>query len=120
MIDENAENIGIYGFGAAAHLITQAAIYQHKKIYAFTRDGDTQAQQFALSLGAAWAGDSSTPSPVKLDGAIIFAPVGGLVPKALKDVDKGGTVVCGGIHMSDIPSFSYDIFMGGKNDTFRS
>ena len=110
MIDENAENIGIYGFGAAAHLITQAAIYQHKKIYAFTRDGDKQAQQFALSLGAAWAGDSSTPSPVKLDAAIIFAPVGNLVPKALKDVDKGGTVVCGGIHMSDIPSFSYDIF----------
>ena len=110
MIDEYAENIGIYGFGAAAHLITQAAIYQHKKIYAFTRDGDTQAQQFALSLGAAWAGDSSTPSPVKLDAAIIFAPVGNLVPKALKDVDKGGTVVCGGIHMSDIPSFSYDIF----------
>ena len=109
MIDENAENIGIYGFGAAAHLITQAAIYQHKKIYAFTRDGDKQAQQFALSLGAAWAGDSSTPSPVKLDGAIIFAPVGGLVTKALKDVDKAGTVVCGGIHMSDIPSFSYDI-----------
>ena len=110
MIDEYAENIGIYGFGAAAHLITQAAIYQHKKFYAFTRDGDKQAQQFALSLGAAWAGDSSTPSPVKLDAAIIFAPVGNLVPKALKDVDKGGTVVCGGIHMSDIPSFSYDIF----------
>jgi propanol-preferring alcohol dehydrogenase len=81
-----------------------------KKFYAFTRDGDKQAQQFALSLGAAWAGDSSTPSPVKLDAAIIFAPVGNLVPKALKDVDKGGTVVCGGIHMSDIPSFSYDIF----------
>ena len=114
MIDENAENIGIYGFGAAAHLITQAAIYQHKKFYAFTRDGDKQAQQFALSLGAAWAGDSSTPSPVKLDAAIIFAPVGNLVPKALKDVDKGGTVVCGGIHMSDIPSFSMALY--GKKE----
>lgn len=109
MIDEAAETIGIYGFGAAAHLITQAAIFQHKKIYAFTRDGDLKAQQFALQLGAVWAGDSSKPSPVKLDAAIIFAPVGNLVPKALQDVDKGGKVVCGGIHMSDIPSFSYDI-----------
>lgn len=109
MIDANAETIGIYGFGAAAHLITQAAIYQHKKIYAFTRDGDRQAQQFALNLGAVWAGDSSKASPVKLDAAIIFAPVGSLVPKALHDVAKGGTVVCGGIHMSNIPSFSYDI-----------
>jgi propanol-preferring alcohol dehydrogenase len=109
MIDDAAENIGIYGFGAAAHILTQAAVYQHKKIYAFTRDGDKSAQQFALSLGAIWAGDSSTPSPVKLDAAIIFAPVGSLVPKALQDVDKGGTVVCGGIHMSDIPSFPYDI-----------
>jgi propanol-preferring alcohol dehydrogenase len=109
MIDANAKTIGIYGFGAAAHLITQAAIYQHKEIYAFTRDGDVQAQQFALSLGAGWAGDSSKPSPVKLDAAIIFAPVGSLVPKALQDIDKGGIVVCGGIHMSDIPSFNYDI-----------
>jgi len=109
MIDKAAEIIGIYGFGAAAHLTTQAAIFQHKKIYAFTRDGDYAAQQFALQLGAVWAGDSSKPSPVKLDAAIIFAPVGSLVPKALQDVDKGGEVVCGGIHMSDIPSFSYDI-----------
>ena len=109
MIDGHAENIGIYGFGAAAHIITQVAIYQHKKIYAFTRDGDVSAQQFALSLGAVWAGDSSRPSPVKLDGAIIFAPAGSLVPKALQDVDKGAAVVCGGIHMSNIPSFSYDI-----------
>jgi propanol-preferring alcohol dehydrogenase len=109
MIDATAETIGIYGFGAAAHLVTQAAIFQHKKIYAFTRDGDKQAQQFAVSLGAVWAGDSSKPSPVKLDAAIIFAPVGSLVPKALQNVDKGGTVVCGGIHMSNIPSFSYDI-----------
>lgn len=109
MIDSNAETIGVYGFGAAAHLITQAAIYQHKKIYAFTRDGDVNAQQFALQLGAVWAGNSSKPSPVKLDAAIIFAPVGSLVPKALQDVDKGGQVVCGGIHMSDIPSFPYVI-----------
>ncbi len=109
MIDDNAENIGIYGFGGAAHILTQVAIYQHKKIYAFTRDGDISAQQFALSLGAVWAGDSSMPSPVKLDAAIIFAPVGSLVPKALQDVDKGGIVVCGGIHMSDIPAFNYDI-----------
>ncbi len=109
MIDNAAETIGIYGFGAAAHLITQAAIYQHKKIYAFTRDGDVQAQQFALKLGAVWASDSSKPSPLKLDAAIIFAPVGSLVPKALQDVAKGGIVVCGGIHMSNIPSFSYDI-----------
>jgi propanol-preferring alcohol dehydrogenase len=109
MIDKSAETIGIYGFGAAAHLITQAAIFQHKKIYAFTRDSDFNAQQFALQLGAVWAGNSSKPSPVKLDAAIIFAPVGSLVPKALQDVDKGGKVVCGGIHMSNIPSFSYDI-----------
>jgi propanol-preferring alcohol dehydrogenase len=109
MIDNAAETIGIYGFGAAAHLITQAAIFQDKKIYAFTRDGDYNAQQFALQLGAVWAGDSSKPAPVKLDAAIIFAPVGHLVPKALQDIDKGGKVICGGIHMSDIPSFSYDI-----------
>lgn len=109
MIDEAAETIGIYGFGAAAHLIAQAAVFQRKKIYAFTRDGDLKAQQFALQLGAEWAGDSSKPAPVKLDAAIIFAPVGNLIPKALQNVDKGGKVVCGGIHMSDIPSFSYDI-----------
>lgn len=104
-----AENIGIYGFGAAAHILIQVAIYQHKNIYAFTRDGDTIAQQFALSLGAVWAGGSSETPPVRLDAAIIFAPVGSLVPKALRDLDKGGIVVCGGIHMSDIPSFPYDI-----------
>ena len=109
MIDNTAETIGIYGFGAAAHILTQAAVYQHRKIYAFTRDGDTAAQQFAMQLGAVWAGNSSAPSPVKLDSAIIFAPVGRLVPKALKEVDKGGIVVCGGIHMRDIPSFPYDI-----------
>jgi len=107
MIDNNAINIGIYGFGAAAHILIQVAIFQGKKIFAFTRDGDKEAQQFALKLGSVWAGNSSQPSPEKLDAAIIFAPVGSLVPKALLDVDKGGIVVCGGIHMSDIPSFPY-------------
>lgn len=108
-IDSNAINIGIYGFGAAAHILMQVAIFQSKRIFAFTRDNDKEAQQFALSLGAAWAGDSSQPSPETLDAAIIFAPVGNLVPKALKDVDKGGKVICGGIHMSDIPSFPYQL-----------
>lgn len=109
MIENDAKTIGIYGFGAAAHLITQAAIYQKKEIYAFTRQGDTAAQQFALKLGAVWAGDSSEPSPKKLDAALIFAPIGELIPKALQDVDKGRQVICGGIHMSDIPSFPYHI-----------
>jgi len=106
--------INIYGFVGAAHILTQVGVYQHKKIYAFTRDGDVNAQRFALSLGAEWAGDSSIPSPVKLDAAIIFAPVGSLVPKALQDVDKDGTVVCGAIHMSNIPSFNYDILWEEK------
>ncbi len=102
-------NIGIYGFGAAAHILIQVAIYEGKKIFAFTRQGDEEAQQFALQLGAVWAGNSSQPAPEKLDAAIIFAPIGNLVPKALMDIDKGGIVVCGGIHMSDIPSFPYHI-----------
>ena len=109
MISENANKIGIYGFGAAAHILIQVAIYQKKKIYAFTREGDIAAQDFARSLGATWAGDSLQPSPEKLDAAIIFAPVGSLIPKALQDTDKGGVVICGGIHMSDIPSFPYRI-----------
>ncbi len=109
MINKNALNIGIYGFGAAAHILIQVAIYEGKKIFAFTRRGDEEAQQFALQLGAVWAGNSSQPAPEKLDAAIIFAPVGNLVPKALMDIDKGGIVVCGGIHMSDIPSFPYHI-----------
>ncbi|HWB27160.1 MAG TPA: zinc-dependent alcohol dehydrogenase family protein [Chitinophagaceae bacterium] len=109
MIKPGAVNIGIYGFGAAAHILIQVALHQHKNVYAFTRDGDVDAQQFALQCGAVWAGGSAQTPPVKLDAAIIFAPVGALVPKALQDVDKGGEVVCGGIHMSDIPSFSYDI-----------
>lgn len=106
-ISEQAIKIGIYGFGGAAHILTQAAIAQGKQIYAFTSPGDTAAQELAKKMGAFWAGDSVHPSPVKLDAAIIFAPVGSLIPKALSDTDKGGTVICGGIHMSNIPSFSY-------------
>ncbi len=109
MINKAAVNIGIYGFGAAAHILTQVANFEGKQIFAFTRDSDTDAQQFALKLGAIWAGNSTTPSPERLDAAIIFAPVGSLVPKALQDVDKAGIVICGGIHMSDIPSFPYHI-----------
>ncbi len=104
-----ARRLGIYGFGAAAHIVTQVARFQGREIYAFTRHGDREAQQFALSLGAVWAGDSGTPPPNKLDAAIIFAPVGDLVPLALKAVGKGGAVVCGGIHMSDIPAFPYEL-----------
>lgn len=104
-----AKRLGIYGFGAAAHIVAQVARFQGREVYAFTRRGDSEAQAFAKSLGANWAGDSETSPPEKLDAAIIFAPVGSLVPLALKAVAKGGTVVCGGIHMSDIPSFSYDL-----------
>lgn len=115
ILGKNVRNLGIYGFGAAAHILIQVAIQQHKKIYAFTRDGDVAAQQFALQMGAAWAGDASQEPPEKLDGAIIFAPAGELVPQALRNVDKGGSVVCGGIHMSDIPSFPYDILWGERS-----
>jgi propanol-preferring alcohol dehydrogenase len=104
-----AGRLGVYGFGAAAHIVAQVARFQGRQIYAFTRPGDRAAQQFALSLGAAWAGDSDKLPPARLDAAIIFAPAGELVPQALKAVGKGGTVVCGGIHMSDIPSFPYDL-----------
>lgn len=104
-----APRLGIYGFGAAAHIICQIACQQGRKIYTFTRPGDTKAQQFALSLGAVWAGESTAQPPEQLDAAIIFASSGELVPLALKAVAPGGTVVCGGIHMSDIPSFPYDI-----------
>jgi alcohol dehydrogenase, propanol-preferring len=105
----DGKRLGIYGFGAAAHIVAQVARYQNREIYAFTRPGDKEAEQFALALGAVWAGGSNELPPVKLDAAIIFAPVGGLVPQALRTVGKGGTVVCGGIHMSDIPSFPYGI-----------
>ncbi|WP_397542796.1 zinc-binding alcohol dehydrogenase family protein [Roseovarius salis] len=103
----DARTIGLYGFGAAAHILCQIAVWQGRRVLAFTRDGDTAAQDFARQLGAAWAGGSSQPSPDPLDAAIIFAPVGALVPAALKALRKGGRVVCGGIHMSDIPSFPY-------------
>ncbi|MDJ0574532.1 MAG: zinc-dependent alcohol dehydrogenase family protein [Xenococcaceae cyanobacterium MO_234.B1] len=106
---EDAERIGFYGFGAAAHILIQVAKYQGKQVYAFTRSGDTSGQQFARHLGAVWAGGSDELPPEKLDAAIIFAPVGKLVPAALKAVAKGGIVVCAGIHMSDIPSFPYEI-----------
>ncbi len=103
------KRLGIYGFGAAAHIIAQVAKYQNREIYAFSRPGDEAAQKFARRLGAVWAGGSSELPPVKLDAAIIFAPAGELVPQALRALKKGGTVVCGGIHMSSIPSFPYSI-----------
>ena len=103
----DARRVGIYGFGAAAHIVVQVARFEGREIYAFTRRGDSQAQRFAKSLGAVWAGDSTLPPPAALDAAILFAPVGELVPLALRAVGKGGTVVCGGIHMSDIPAFPY-------------
>ena len=106
---ENIERLGIYGFGAAAHIICQVAVHQGKKVFAFTSPGDTAAQNFALRLGAVWAGDSSQPPPELLDAALIFAPVGPLVVAALKAVVKGGVVVSGGIHMSDIPAFAYSL-----------
>jgi len=105
----NGKRLGIYGFGAAAHIVAQVARYQQREIYGFTRPGDRAAEKFALALGAIWAGGSNELPPEKLDAAIIFAPVGELVPQALRAVGKGGVVVCGGIHMSDIPSFPYEI-----------
>ena len=110
----DAKRLGIYGFGAAAHLITQVARYQGRSVFAFTRPGDELAQRFAKDVGAAWAGASDQRPPEELDAAIIFAPVGALVPAALSAVRKGGTVVCGGIHMSDIPSFPYDLLWGER------
>jgi propanol-preferring alcohol dehydrogenase len=106
---ESLKALGLYGFGAAAHILAQVATWQRRRVYAFTRGGDTAAQAFARSLGAVWAGGSDEMPPERLDAAIIFAPVGALVPLALKAVKKGGRVVCGGIHMSDIPSFPYSL-----------
>jgi propanol-preferring alcohol dehydrogenase len=111
---EHCETIGLYGFGAAAHILIQVARHRGQQIYALTRAGDAEAQGFALELGAAWAGNSSDFPPVPLDGAIIFAPAGELVPQALRSVRKGGRVVCAGIHMSDIPSFPYEILWGER------
>jgi len=110
----DAERIGFYGFGAAAHILVQVARHQGRRVYAFTRPGDEAAQRFALDLGAVWAGASGDAPPEPLDAAIIFAPAGELVPAALRAVDRGGTVVCGGIHMSDIPSFPYEILWGER------
>lgn len=110
----DAKRLGIYGFGAAAHIVAQVARYQGRSVYAFTRPGDQEAQGFAKGLGAEWAGASDERPPEELDAAIIFAPVGALVPAALAAVRKGGTVVCGGIHMSDIPSFPYDLLWGER------
>jgi propanol-preferring alcohol dehydrogenase len=108
------QRLGIYGFGAAAHLIAQVAVAQEREVYAFTRPGDTAAQQLARQLGAVWAGSSEDALPTLLDAAIVFAPVGALVPTALRAVRAGGTVVCAGIHMSDIPSFPYAILWGER------
>lgn len=114
----DAQRLGIYGFGAAAHIVAQVARWHGQEIYAFTRPGDTSAQQFALQLGATWAGDSDQTAPVPLDAAIIFASVGALVPLALRALRKGGTLVCGGIHMSDIPAMPYALLWGER--TIRS
>jgi alcohol dehydrogenase, propanol-preferring len=109
MAGKDARTVGLYGFGAAAHILTQVAVYEQRKVYAFTRPGDTKGQEFARQLGAVWAGGSDVQPPEPLDAAIIFAPVGALVPAALRAIRKGGTVVCGGIYMSAIPSFPYNL-----------
>jgi alcohol dehydrogenase, propanol-preferring len=109
-----ARRLGIYGFGAAAHIIAQVARHQGRSVYAFTRAGDLKTQEFARALGAIWAGDSGTLPPEELDAAILFAPAGELVPAALRAVARGGTVVCGGIHMSDIPAFPYRLLWGER------
>lgn len=114
MTGSDSERLGIYGFGAAAHIVAQIARHQQREVYAFTSPGDAAAQAFALEMGACWAGDSDQPPPHELDAAIIFAPVGSLVPAALRAVRKGGIVVCGGIHMSEIPAFPYDILWGER------
>ena len=110
----DAERVGLYGFGAAAHIVCQVALHQGREVYALTRPGDEHAQAFARSLGASWAGDTVEGPPVELDAAILFAPAGELVPKALGHVRKGGVVVCAGIHMSDIPSFPYRLLWGER------
>jgi alcohol dehydrogenase, propanol-preferring len=111
----DADRLGLYGFGAAAHVIAQVACWQGRRVFAFTRPGDQAGKAFALELGAVWAGDSSEQPPEELDAAIVFAPAGELVPQALAAVAKGGTVVCAGIHMSDIPSFPYDLLWGERS-----
>jgi propanol-preferring alcohol dehydrogenase len=118
MVGEDAERIGIYGFGGAAHIITQVAVFQGKRIFAFSKPGDRKAQEFARRLGAVWAGGSNEMPPELLDAAIIFAPVGSLVPAALRATAKGGIIVCGGIYMSDIPAFPYSLLW--EERTIRS
>jgi propanol-preferring alcohol dehydrogenase len=110
----DGSRIGLYGFGAAAHIVCQVALHQGREVYALTRPGDTEAQSFARSLGATWSGDTGTRPPAELDAAILFAPAGELVPAALGHVRKGGIVVCAGIHMSDIPSFPYELLWGER------
>jgi propanol-preferring alcohol dehydrogenase len=110
----DAERIGIYGFGAAAHIICQVAVHEGRRVFAFTRAEDRERQEFALRLGAEWAGDALGPAPEELDAALIFAPAGELVPAALRALAKGGSVVCGGIHMSDIPQFPYELLWGER------
>ena len=111
---EQSRTIGIYGFGAAAHIVAQVARADGRTVFAFTREGDLAAQRFALSCGAHWAGASTAPPPEPLDAAILFAPAGELIPLSLKATKKGGTVICGGIHMSDIPSFPYELLWGER------
>jgi alcohol dehydrogenase, propanol-preferring len=110
----DAEALGLYGFGASAHIIAQVARHQGRRVFAFTRDGDAEGQAFARSLGAVWAGGSSGLPPEELDAAILFAPVGALIPAALRAVRKGGVVVCAGIHMTDIPSYPYELLWGER------
>ena len=111
----DAERLGLYGFGASAHIVAQVAAHENRRVFAFTSPGDEEAQRFARELGAEWAGGSDRLPPEELDAAIIFAPVGALVPAALRAVARGGTVVCAGIHMSDIPSFPYEILWGERS-----
>src|SRR2546426_4569206 len=111
----DAQSVGLYGFGDSAHIIAQVARYQGRRVFAFTSPGDIEKQDFARGLGAEWAGDSLTLPPEPLDAALIFAPVGPLVPAALKALDRGGVVVCAGIHMSDIPSFPYELLWGERS-----
>jgi propanol-preferring alcohol dehydrogenase len=110
----DAERLGLYGFGASAHIVAQVARHEGRRVFAFTRAGDEQAQALARELGAEWAGDAAGPAPEELDAAIIFAPAGELVPAALAAVAKGGTVVCAGIHMTDVPSFPYELLWGER------
>lgn len=113
----DARRIGIYGFGAAAHIVVQVARFEGRRVFAFTRPGDREAQEFAKSLGAEWAGGSDEDAPEPLDAALLFAPAGELVPRALAAVEPGGTVVCGGIHMSDVPKFPYELLWGERTVT---